>query len=140
MYLHLIFDYSTLQFFSASGPDVHMWDASHGGKVHSFWNIFGNNKYITSMTFDNRKRKFIAGSEDGRVVVFNSVSGEKMKYGHPHKAEVTSVTYCGQCRCIVSSSSDGKLAVLDENVDVPTQVKLNIPKLDSTSLPTLKKV
>ena len=32
------------------------------------------------------------------------------------------------------------IEILDENVDVPTQVKLNIPKLDSTSLPTLKKV
>ena len=32
------------------------------------------------------------------------------------------------------------IEILDENVDVPTQVKLNIPKLDATSLPTLKKV
>jgi WD40 repeat protein len=117
----VLYNHSTLQFFSVSGPDVHMWDASHGGKVHSFWDIFGNSKYITSMTFDNRKRKFIAGSEDGRVVVFNSVSGEKMKYGHPHKAEVTGVTYCGQCRCIISSSSDGRLVVLDENVDEELQ-------------------
>ena len=29
----------------------------------------------------------IAGSEDGRVVVFNSVSGEKMKYGHHYKSQ-----------------------------------------------------
>jgi len=32
------------------------------------------------------------------------------------------------------------IKILDKNVDVPTQVKLNIPKLESTSLPTLKKV
>ena len=32
------------------------------------------------------------------------------------------------------------IEILDKNVDVPTQVKLNIPKLEGTSLPTLKKV
>jgi len=32
------------------------------------------------------------------------------------------------------------IKILDKNVDVPTQVKLNIPKLDGGALPTLKKV
>ena len=32
------------------------------------------------------------------------------------------------------------IGILDKNVDVPTQVKLNIPKLDGGTLPTLKKV
>jgi glycosyltransferase involved in cell wall biosynthesis len=32
------------------------------------------------------------------------------------------------------------IEILDKNVDVPTQVKLNIPKLDGGTLPTLKKV
>lgn len=113
----VIYNVSNLQFFSASGPDVHLWDASHGGKVHSFWDIFKDSKYICSMTFDNRERKFIAGSEDGRVRVFNSVSGETMKQGCPHKGEVTNVIYGKESRCIVSTSVDGRLCILDENVE-----------------------
>ena len=74
------------------------------------WNIFENKKFITSLTFDGNLRKFIAGSEDGHVVVFNSVSGEQMKAGMPHKSNVTSVIYCKCCRCIVSASTDGNSA------------------------------
>ena len=32
------------------------------------------------------------------------------------------------------------IEILDKNVNVPTQVKLNIPKLNGGALPTLKKV
>ena len=118
----VLYNSSTMKFFSVSGPDVHLWDAGHGGKVHSFWNIFENKKFITSLTFDGNLRKFIAGSEDGHVVVFNSVSGEQMKAGMPHKSNVTNVIYCKGCRCIVSASTDGKLCILNEDVEEQLEV------------------
>jgi WD40 repeat protein len=115
---NVLFNPNTLQFFTLAGNDIHIWDASEGKHVHSFWNIFeksGKAENIECMCFDTRRRKIIAGSEGGHVFVFNSVSGVSMKGIKAHHSAVVSVHYADACRCIVSTGSDRRVCIHDES-------------------------
>ena len=114
----VLFNPNTLQFFTLAGNDIHIWDASLGTHVHSFWNIFeasGRAENIECMCFDTRRRKIIAGSEGGQVYVFNSVSGAPMKGIKAHHSAVVSVHYADRCRCIISAGTDRRVLVHDES-------------------------
>ena len=107
---NVLFNPNTLQFFTQAGNDIHIWDASDGRHVHSFWNIFGGNdgraENIECICFDTRRRKIISGSEEGYLYVFNSVSGASMKGIKAHLGSVVSVHYANESRCIVSTGTD----------------------------------
>jgi Ca2+-binding EF-hand superfamily protein len=116
----VLFNPNTLQFFTLAGNDIHIWDASLGTHVHSFWNIFeasGRAENIECMCFDTRRRKIIAGSEGGQLYVFNSVSGTSMKGIKAHNSAIVSVHYADRCRCIVSAGTDRRILVHDESGD-----------------------
>jgi WD40 repeat protein len=115
---NVLFNPNTLQFFTLAGNDIHIWDASDGRHVHSFWNIFeksGKAENIECMCFDTRRRKIIAGSEGGHVFVFNSVSGASMKGIKAHMDAVVSVAYTDRSRCIVTSGNDRRVCIFDES-------------------------
>ena len=118
---NVLFNPNTLQFFTLAGNDIHIWDASDGRHVHSFWNIFeksGKAENIECMCFDTRRRKIIAGSEGGQLFVFNSVSGTSMKGIRAHRGPIISVHYADHSRCIVSTGTDRRICVHDESGDV----------------------
>ena len=117
---NVLFNSNTLQFFTQAGNDIHIWDASDGRHVHSFWNIFeksGRAENIECMCFDTRRRKIIAGSEGGHLFVFNSVSGASMKGIKAHHGPVVSVHYADECRSIISTGTDRRICVHDESGD-----------------------
>ena len=104
----ILYNDMTQQFFSVTGSNVHIWDATDGRKVHTFWDIFDNGDFISAMRFEGRKRKLIAGSESGQIIVLNSVSGAEMKTCKPHAGhEVSHLEYCDEFRFIISGVHGG---------------------------------
>lgn len=96
-------------FLTSAGRDVKIWDASNGCINQTFHDI--TEEDITCMCMDDKGQKFIAGTHNGEVSVFNSMNGNLIKKYKPHQSEVTSLSYCKDTKLFISTSWDKTIRV-----------------------------
>lgn len=109
-------------FLTSAGRDVKVWDATNGCISQTFHDILDED--ITCMCLDDKGQKFIAGTHDGEVSVFNSMNGNLIKKYKAHQSEVTSLSYCKETKLFISTSWDKSIRVnSDRNIGDNTTVR-----------------
>lgn len=110
-----LFNAEMLTILTASGRSVRVWDALTGKLKSTFKDVATSD--ITAMCIDDRKRKFLLGTHDGTIRVYNCANGVEMKSMTPHDAEVSSLLYMGADKLVISTSWDKRIIVHSELED-----------------------
>lgn len=119
-----LFNPVSLTIVTAFRNFIAIWDATTGKRLRIFgpallWEHRGiqsnkTPKEITAFCFDDRKRKFIIGTDCGTVQVHNYLNGAFMKYLDPHNHEITGLIYCNDSKCVLSTSWNSTMHITDE--------------------------
>jgi WD40 repeat protein len=72
-------------FITAHPKCIKVWDACDGRLISVFRDLTTNNRDITCICLDKRKRKLFVGDSKGRVFTINIKNGAKMKKFKRHK-------------------------------------------------------
>jgi WD40 repeat protein len=121
--LAALFNPLTLSFVTAGGDSVKVWDALTGRLEREYKALLGEGVPVTCLALDARMRRFVAGSHNGDLSVFNFGNGAFMKRLDPHSAEVISVTCVAADRLeIVSASLDGTCCRHDDSISAECTV------------------
>ena len=122
-------------FITAAGRSLKLWDALTGRLEKSFVNIVDST--ITTVCIDDRLRRIVVGTNNGKVQVFNINSGSHMKDFPAHKTEVSALTFCprvpgDELKYVLSGAWDGRVicnndVAHDYGVNSSSMVKNVVP-------------
>eukprot|EP00752_Nemacystus_decipiens_P017245 g15449.t1 len=108
------YNVSSAHFLSALRQNVHIWDATSGEYVRKLLNV-SPSADITSACFALPfERRLILGTEDGKLLLVNYVTGAILDEMTPHTAEVTQMVYCKATKIIISADYHGNVVVTSE--------------------------
>jgi len=108
-----LFNKTCACFVTITGKDIQLWNGSSGEIEEDMYNVSGSD--MTKLILDDRQRKFIVGSADGKVRVHSFPSGVKMKeIEKPHADNVTGLAYLGREKILISVGRDCALKIHDE--------------------------
>jgi len=119
-----VFNPKLLSFLTGGVEVVRVWNALTGELVKAFRGLARAD--ITDFCLDVRGRKFILGTLDGHIEVYNYQNGQHMKSLQPHKGEILHLAY-GGATTLVSIASDKLIKVHDEGPVETAPVLLVIP-------------
>ena len=110
------FNAETSTFVTASEKNLIIWDALLGSRTISHSNLAGTE--ISACSLDDRKRKIVVGTMNGRIDVYNPLNAQLMKsciwdeavQGHA----VVSLEYDSDARRFVAGYANGLMRVYDE--------------------------
>ena len=123
-----LYNSEMLTILTASGRSVRVWDVLTGKLKSTFKDIA--NSDITAMCLDDRKRKFLLGTHDGSIRVYNCANGVEMKSMVSHDAEVSSLLYMGADKLVISTSWDKRIIVHSELEDGMGKIVREMDNLD----------
>jgi len=115
-----------LQVITATSKRVRIWDLLTGKLLREYADIVTSD--MTSICLDDRQRKFIIGTHNGDISVFNYSSGALMKRLDPHHAEVSKLLYLPSQKYVLSVSWDKTIVLHDE---VFPEIGVKIREMDN---------
>ena len=110
------FNAETSTFVTCSEKNLIIWDALLGSRTISHSNIAGAE--ISACTLDDRKRKIVIGTMNGRIDVYNPLNAQLMKSCPWDEAvqgqAVVSLEYDSDTRRFIAGYANGLMRVYDE--------------------------
>jgi len=110
-------------FLSGSCSHVRIWDAFTGGIKCT---INHKDSDITDFCVDDRGRKVFVADHAGRVTVYNSTTGSKVKELTKHAAEISGIEYCRGDQNVITISWDNSMVIHHEREQAPWRSAKNL--------------
>ena len=102
----------SMSFLTCNRQDIKLWNALNGRLSRVYRGL--SDAPISALCFDKRERKLFVGDKQGKIRVYNALTGAYMKSLSPHADEILFLEYLGERRELVSASVDRQLKVHDE--------------------------
>ena len=102
----------SMSFLTCNRQDIKLWNALNGRLSRVYRGL--SDAPISALCFDKRERKLFVGDKQGKIRVYNALTGAYMKSLSPHLDEIVFLEYIGERRELVSASVDRQLKVHDE--------------------------
>ncbi|CAM9394230.1 unnamed protein product, partial [Ectocarpus sp. 13 AM-2016] len=105
---------SSAHFVSALRRNVHIWDATSGEYVRKLVDVSPSADIVSACFALPFERRLILGTEDGKLLLINYVTGAILDETQPHSAEVTQMAYCKATKMIISADYHGGVVITSE--------------------------
>ncbi|CAM9618439.1 unnamed protein product [Ectocarpus sp. 12 AP-2014] len=105
---------SSAHFLSALRRNVHIWDATSGEYVRKLIDVSPSADIVSACFALPFERRLILGTEDGKLLLVNYVTGAILDETQPHSAEVTQMAYCKATKMIISADYHGGVVITSE--------------------------
>jgi len=102
----------SMSFLTCNRQDIKLWNGLNGRLSRVYRGL--SDAPISALCFDKRERKLFVGDKQGKIRVYNALTGAYMKSLSPHADEIVFLEYIGERRELVSASVDRQLKVHDE--------------------------
>ena len=102
----------SMSFLTCNRQDIKLWNGLNGRLSRVYRGL--SDAPISALCFDKRERKLFVGDKQGKIRVYNALTGAYMKSLSPHSDEILFLEYIGERRELVSASVDRQLKVHDE--------------------------
>lgn len=106
-----------------------MWDGLTGNLSRVYRGLAESD--LTAVCLDARQRKLFVGDQQGKIRVYNYVTGAYMKSMSPHNEEIISMCYSGSRRLLISAT-DRTVLVHDERSTQQTYISQNKTTADAS--------
>ena len=94
---------------------VHIWDMRTGLYLRKYSNFVNGSRDVSAMCLDMpRQRRVFVGLEDGKVVTVKYVTGEQLSWQQVHTADVTSMIFCDETKCLITTGAEGSIHIRRE--------------------------
>ena len=113
----VLYNDTSVTIVAACGGVVKVWDAVTGELRSTYNDLVSEGGELSQLCLDDRQRKFLVATHSGRVGVFNFLNGAPMKLADPttHTQTVSGLVYVDADKCVVTTSWDRSLIVMDED-------------------------
>ncbi|CAM9670037.1 unnamed protein product [Ectocarpus fasciculatus] len=108
------FNASSAHFLSALRRNVHIWDATSGEYIRKLIDVSPSADIVSACFALPFERRLILGTEDGKLLLVNYVTGAILDETQPHSAEVTQMAYCKATKMIISADYHGSVVITSE--------------------------
>ncbi|CAM9548853.1 unnamed protein product, partial [Scytosiphon promiscuus] len=105
---------SSAHFLCALRHNVHIWDATTGEYVRKLIDVSPSADIVSACFALPFERRLILGTEDGKLLLVNYVTGAILDEMQPHAAEVTQMAYCETTKIIISTDYRGSVVLSSE--------------------------
>lgn len=106
-------------FFVSTSCDSHakIWDIASKNLITMFYE---NGTEIMSADFNYANDKLACGLEDGRIIIYDPITKQKIQDEHKHTAGVRSILFVdGQDTLLCSGAKDSKIKIWDTRIYMP---------------------
>ncbi|ETM42597.1 hypothetical protein L914_11783 [Phytophthora nicotianae] len=118
----VVFNAVANTFVGAVENRITVWNANSGAKIEEPVSI--RDAEVCAITFDSpRERKLFVATNDGAIRLYNPVTGALLQKLAVHDGTVTSLVFCSQADCLVSTGDDRMICVVDSP---PGKLKLEV--------------
>ena len=126
-----LFSKIRFEFYIAGERSINVWDAKSGKPTRCFKNIFEHD--ITYMALDNDHRKLIVGCHNGKIKVFDLLSGVKINDLEEHggnsedvSGEISFIGYGNEDGTIITTAWDRTIKIHDDDRDETKKISDNV--------------
>lgn len=103
-----------LRFYIAGQKTLKVWNALKGRPIRVIDSI--TTTEVTAICLDDTNRKVITGDHNGRICMYDALSGIKLKDYSSHESEVTDLYYVKNDKMLISVSWDRKILIHNDSL------------------------